>query len=322
LPARVLITSTSFGKAAKEPLEFLKSKGYRIIWSKQDRPLGEEEAKEKVSGVDAWIAGVDRIGQRVLSCADRLKVIARFGVGTDTIDIEEATRRGIVVTNTPGANYDAVADFTFGLILSIARFISQADRNVKEGGWGRFFGYPVWGRTLGIIGMGKIGMAVAKRASGFNMRVIYSDIRVNPEAEKIGIKKVDLDFLLREADFVSLHVPLTPQTRNLIGKDELTKMKSTSFLINTARGGVVDEDALYSFLKDKRILGAALDVYREEPPRESPLLSLDNVITTPHIASYTYEALNNMGMIAAQCVIDVIEGRRPRYVVNEKVYNK
>lgn len=317
---KVLITSTSFGKVIKEPVELLKSKGYKLIRNNLGRPLREDELVEKVCDIDAWIAGVDEITAKVICAADKLKVICRYGVGVDNVDLKEATRKGIVVTNTPEANSDAVADFTLGLILAVARWIPQADRSVKEGKWDRFFGRSIFGKTLGIIGMGKIGIRVTERARGFKMRVIYSDPRRSLEAEKMGARKVDLDELLKEADFISLHTPLTSKTKYLIGEDELSKMKPTSYLINTARGKLIDEVALYRYLKERKIAGAALDVYSQEPPGENPLFSLNNVVTTPHIGGYTYEALYNMGMMVAQSLIDVLEGKRPLYTVNPEVY--
>jgi len=322
LSVKVLITSLSFGKVVKEPVRFLEAKGYKLLWNEVGRPLTDAELSERVRGVDALIVGSDKVGEKTFSFADKLKIVARYGVGIDNVDVKKATQKKIIVTNTPAANFDAVADLTFGLILASARFIPQADREVKEGGWRRFYGYSVWGKTLGIVGMGNIGLAVAKRARGFNMEILYADIRENPEAEKIGARKVELDFLLKNSDFVSLHLPLTSKTRNFIGEKELSSMKPTSFLINTARGGIVDEKALYRYLKEKKIAGAALDTYSEEPPpRNCPILSLDNVITTPHIGAYTYEALYNMGMMAAESVVEAIEGRRPKYIINPEVYD-
>lgn len=318
----VLITSTSFGKVIKEPVEILKSKGYKLIWNKSGRPLKEDELIQKVHDIDAWIAGVDEITAKVICAANNLKVICRYGVGIDNVDLKEATKRGIVVTNTPDANSDAVADLAIGLILAVARWIPQADKTVKEGKWERFFGYSVYGKTLGIIGMGKIGIRVMQRAQGFKMKIIYSDLKRNYEAEKMGAIKVDLDELLREADFVTLHTPLTPGSKYLIGENELSRMRPTSFLINTARGKLIDEVALYRYLKEKKIAGAAVDVYSQEPPCESPLLSLDNVVTTPHIGGYTYEALYNMGMMVVKSLTDVLNGKRASYTVNPEVYKK
>jgi len=321
MSVKVLVTSTSFGKVIKEPVELLNNQGYEIIWNRLGRPLKEKEVMERVKGVDAYIAGLDEITARAIEAADKLKVISKYGAGVDNIDIEVATRKKIVVTNTPGTNTGAVADLTFGLILAIARKIPQANGSTKKREWKKFFGSAVYGKTLGIVGMGEIGKAVAKRAKGFNMRIIYWSRRRKLDIEeKTGAKYTDLKSLLQEADFVSLHLALTSDTKNIIGKDEVRLMKPTAFLINTARGPIVNEDALYECLRDKIIAGAAVDAYSNQPPKDSPLLSLDNIITTPHMGAYTYESIMNMGMTSVKNVIDVLNKRRPEYVVNPKVY--
>jgi len=321
MATKVLVTSTSFGKVVKEPVELLNRKGYEIIWNELGRPLKENEVMERIREVDAYIAGLDEITAKAIETADNLKVISKYGAGIDNIDIEAATKKKIVVTNTPGTNTEAVADLTFGLMLAVARKIPQADLSTKKGGWKKFFGSAVYGKTLGIIGMGEIGKAVARRAKGFNMRIIYwSRRRKNDIEEEVGANYTDLKSLLREADFVSLHLALTTDTKHIIGEEEIKLMKSTAFLINTARGPLVDEDALYRCLKDKVIAGAAVDSYSDEPPKGSPLLALDNIVTTPHMGGYTYEALRNMGMTSVQNIIDVLEGRKPKFVVNPEVY--
>ncbi|MCD6472156.1 phosphoglycerate dehydrogenase [Candidatus Aerophobetes bacterium] len=318
---RVLVTSTSFGKVVKEPVELLNNQGYEIIWNKLGRPLKEEEVIGRIKGIDAYIAGLDEITTRAIEAADRLKVISKYGAGVDNIDIEVATRKKIVVTNTPGTNTGAVADLTFGLILAVARKIPQANGSTKKGEWKKFFGRAVYEKTLGIVGMGEIGKAVAKRAKGFNMRIIYWSRRRKLDIEeRTGAKYTDLKSLLQEADFVSLHLALTSDTKNIIGKDEIRLMKPTAFLINTARGPIVNEDALYECLRDRIIAGAAVDAYSNQPPKDSPLLSLDNIIATPHMGAYTYESIMNMGMTSVKNVIDVLNKKRPEYVVNPEVY--
>lgn len=318
---KVLVTSTSFGKMVKEPVELLNNQSYEIIWNKLGRPLKEKEVMEKIKGIDAYIAGLDDITARVIEAADKLKVISRYGAGVDNIDIEAATKKKIVVTNTPEANTEAVADLTFGMILAIARYIPQADKSTKRGEWRKFFGREVSGKTLGIMGMGRIGKAVTRRAKGFRMKVIYGDCRREINIEKEAqAEYVDLKTLLQKSDFVSLHLTLTKETRGLIGEEELKLMKPTAFLINTARGSIVDEDALYECLGDKVIAGAAVDVYSNQPPKDSSLLSLDNIITTPHMGAYTYESIMNMGMMSVKNVIDVLNKRRPKHVVNPEVY--
>lgn len=318
---KVLVTSTSFGKVVKEPVELLKKKGYQITWNELGRPLKEDEVRERIKGVDAYIAGLDEITAKAIKAADKLKVISKYGAGVDNIDIESATRRKIVVTNTPGTNTEAVADLTFGLILAVAREIPQADRSTKKGEWKKFFGIGIYGKTLGIVGMGEIGKAVVRRAKGFNMRILYWSRRRKLDIEEeTGAKYTDFKSVLGEVDFVSLHLALTGETKNIMGENEIKLMKPTAFLINTARGPLINEDALYRCLRDRVIAGAAVDSYSDEPPQESSLFSLDNIITTPHMGAYTYEALRNMGMTSVENVIDALEGRKPRYVVNPEVY--
>lgn len=318
---KVLVTSTSFGKVVKEPAELLKKKGYQIIWNELGRPLREKEVIERVKGIDAYIAGLDEITAKAIEAGDKLKVISKYGAGVDNIDIETATRRKIVVTNTPGTNTEAVADLTFGLILAVARKIPQADRSTKKGEWKKFFGTAIYGKTVGIVGMGEIGKAVARRAKGFNMRIIYWSRRRKLDIEEeTGAKYTDFKSLLQGADFVSLHLALTGETKNIIGENEIKLMKPTTFLINTARGPLINEDALYRCLRDRVIAGAAVDSYSYEPPQGSSLFSVDNIVTTPHMGAYTYEALKDMGMTSVENVIDSLEGRKPRYVVNLEVY--
>jgi len=318
---KVLVTSTSFGKMVKEPVELLSNQSYEIIWNKLGRPLKEKEVMERVKGIDAYIAGLDDITARAIEAADKLKVISKYGAGVDNIDIKAATKKKIVVTNTPEANTEAVADLTFGMILAIARYIPQADRSTKQGEWRKFFGRGISGKTLGIMGMGRIGKAVTRRAKGFRMKVIYWDCRRETNIEKEAqAEYVDLRTLLQKSDFVSLHLTLTKETTGLIGKEELKLMKPRAFLINTARGPIVNENALYECLRDKVIAGAAVDVYSNQPPKDSSLLSLDNIITTPHMGAYTYESIMNMGMMSVKNVIDVLNKRRPKHVVNPEVY--
>ena len=318
---KVLVTSTSFGKVVEEPVELLNKKGYQIIWNELGRPLKEDEVMERIKGVDAYIAGLDEITGKAIEAAHKLKVISKYGAGVDNIDIEPATRRKIVVTNTPGTNTEAVADLTFGSMLAVARKIPQADRSTKKGEWKKFFGAAIYGKTLGIVGMGEIGKAVARRAKGFNMRIIYWSRRRKLDIEEeTGAQYTDFKSVLREVDFVSLHLALTSETKNIIGENEMRLMRPTAFLINTARGPLIDEDALYRCLRDEVIKGAAVDSYSDEPPRGSPLLSLDNIITTPHTGAYTYEALRNMGMTSVENIIDVLEERKPKYIVNPEVY--
>ncbi len=317
---RVLSTSPTFGHYVTEPVEYLKNHGGELELVPQGKRLSEEELIESAKECDAMIVGVENITEPIIQASERLKIIAKHGAGVDNIDIEAASSRGIVVINAKGANSDAVADMTIGLFLSMARSIPFADRSVKEGGWPRIIGVQLNGKVLGIIGLGEVGKKVAKRASGFDMKVLaYDIIKDEAFARKWGIAYLSLDRLLAEADFLSVHIPLTPSTRGLISERELRLMKTESILINISRGGIVDEEALYQVLKNKEIRAAALDVFTNEPPRESPLFELDNVIVTPHMGGYTFEALVETGMICVRGIVDVMEGKRPQFVTHPEI---
>ncbi len=305
---KILITSTSFFKAGPIPLQQLKEFHCGIIENPYGRPLKEDELIPLLVDVDGVIAGLDEFGEKVLKSSNRLKVISRYGVGIDNIDMEAAKRLGIFVINTPDVNTQAVADLTFGLILSVSRKIPQSHQSTKEGRWERLIGRGVYKKSLGIIGLGRIGKAVAKRAKGFEMEIIaYDVLRDESFAETLGIKFLPIDDLLREADFVTLHCGLNPQTKGLIGPRELGLMKETAYLINTARGELVDERALYEALKEGKIAGAGLDVYEKEPPLGNSLLSLENVVTTGHIAAYTDEAIKEMALASVKNLLSALE---------------
>lgn len=305
---KILITSTSFFKAGPVPLQQLKEFNCEIIENPYGRPLKEGELIPLLVDVDGVIAGLDEFGEKVLKSSNRLKVISRYGVGIDNIDMEAAKRLGIFVINTPDVNTQAVADLTFGLILSVSRKIPQSHQSTRKGRWERFIGREVYGKRLGIIGLGRIGKAVANRAKGFEMEIIAYDVQRDESfAETLEIKFLPLDDLLMEADFVTLHCGLNPQTKGLIGPRELGLMKETAYLINTARGELVDERALYEALKEGKIAGAGLDVYEQEPPLESPLLSLENAVTTGHIAAYTDEAIKEMALASVKNLLSALE---------------
>lgn len=305
---KILITSTSFFKAGPVPLQQLKEFNCEIIENPYGRPLKEDELIPLLVDVDGVIAGLDEFGEKVLKSSNRLKVISRYGVGIDNIDMEAAKRLGIFVINTPDVNTQAVADLTFGLILSVSRKIPQSHQSTRKGRWERFIGREVYGKRLGIIGLGRIGKAVANRAKGFGMEIIAYDVQRDESfAETLGIKFLPLDDLLMEADFVTLHCGLNPQTKGLIGPRELGLMKETAYLINTARGELVDERALYEALKEGKIAGAGLDVYEQEPPLESSLLCLENAVTTGHIAAYTDEAIKEMALASVKNLLSALE---------------
>ena len=298
---RVLITSTSFGKTDPSLFERLKQYGCEIIENPFNRPLKEQELLSLLENVDGVIAGLDEYTEKVIVNAKRLKVISRYGVGLDNVDMDAAKANGVRVTTVPGTNAEAVADLTIGLMINIARKISRADRSLKEGKWEKIFGHSVFGKTLGIIGYGRIGLAVRDRVTGFKMRVLVHDPDKESDLNERGdIEYKGLQELLRESDFITLHATLSEESNLMIGYNELSLMKPTAYLINTARGGLINERDLYRALEEGLIAGAALDCYLDEPPIENPLLSLQNIITTPHIGSYSYESVLEMGL----CSVD------------------
>jgi D-3-phosphoglycerate dehydrogenase len=263
------------------------------------------------------IAGMEPVTAEVIEGTTELRVISRFGVGYDNIDVAAATRRGIVVTYIPDAMVDAVADLTLGLMLALARRIPELDQGMKAGEWRRYAAVDVTRKALGIVGTGRIGLAVAERARGFRMALLGYDPAPNARfVEELGGDYVGLDELLERADFVTLHLPLTPATDRLMGAPQLARMKPTAFLINAARGGLVDEEAIYAALTARQIAGFATDVYRKEPPEPHPLWSLPTVVATPHVASYTDGAITKMARAALGNLLTVLEGGRPEHVVN------
>ena len=314
---KILITPRSFASISKNPKEMLEEKGYEIIKNETGKPLNNKEMLVLIEDVDGIIIGIDNLNAGIIKQAHNLKVISKYGVGVDNIDIKAATTQGIVVTNTPKANIDAVADLTFALMLALARKIPEADRETKTGNWKKFIGTSVWRKKLGVIGLGKIGRQVVKRARGFEMEILCYDIIQDEEfARQFGVRYVDLETLLKESDYITIHTPLNDVTRDMIGYKELEMINENAFLINTSRGGIIDEKALYDVLKNNKIKGAALDSYKEEPPENSLFVELENIIMTSHNGAYTKEAINNMGIQAAQNLIDVLEGREPENKIN------
>ncbi|GIX05940.1 MAG: D-glycerate dehydrogenase [Candidatus Poribacteria bacterium] len=295
----------------------------------EDRVLTKEEIIAHVRGKDALLCLLtDTIDAEVLDAEPSLKVVSNYAVGYNNIDVAAATERGIPVTNTPGVLTETTADLTFALILAVARRVVEGDRIMRAGefpGWGPMYllGHDVYGKTLGIVGMGRIGAAVARRAKGFGMRILYTSRSPKPELDvALGAERVPLETLLKESDFVSIHVPLTEETHHLIGERELRLMKRTAYLINTARGPVVDEAALVRALREGVIAGAGLDVYEREPAMEPGLAELPNAVLLPHVGSATVETRTAMGVLAAENAIAVIQGRRPPHLVNPEVWER
>lgn len=307
------------------PMEKLKEEGINII---DMRGSGIDDPKfiEALKGVDAVLCGNDLlVNDAMLDMAPRLKAVAKMGVGLDTVDIKAASNHNAIVFNTPGANNQAVADHTFGLILSLARKIVFCDQSLRDNRWEhtKIIGMEIWQKTLGLIGLGAIGRCVALRAKGFQMKVVAHDPFWPEEfAGEHGIEKMQIDDLLKVSDIVSLHLPLTEENRGMINEKTLQSMKPTALLINAARGEIVKEKDLYNALKDSVIAGAGLDVFENEPPTNSPLLKLDNVVMTPHIAAFTHDAMNNMCTGIANQLIEYAKGNKPAHIVNPKVFDR
>lgn len=316
---KVLIAASILANLDRPFLHVLRDAGFDVVYPRRQKQLTEEELLQELPGVAASLAGSEPYTRRVFNANPGLRVIARTGVGYDAVDTAAATEHGVAVAVTPGANNEAVAEHTFALMLSVARSIVLQCDAIRAGGWRREPGVPLRGRTLGQVGLGRIGREVALRALAFRMRVVchepFPDVRFVVEH---GIELAPLERVLAEADFVSLHVPLTSESRHLIDARALGLMKPTAFLINTARGGLVCEADLVRALQERRIAGAALDVFAEEPPPpDHPLTKFDNVVCTAHTAGIDLQARDDMALLAAQAIVALSRGQWPEgQVVN------
>ncbi len=304
----------------------LSDQGIEILKKEKDidveinTDLSHEELMECIGQYDALIvrSGTD-VTSEVIEAADRLKVIGRAGVGVDNVDVRAATRRGILVVNTPEANTVSAAEHTITLILALSRNIATANISLRGRKWerGKFIGVEVYNKTLGIIGLGRIGTEVAGRASAFGMNVIAADPYISPDhAARLDIRLVEIPEIIEKADYISVHLPLTKETHHLLGEKEFAAMKDGVRVINCARGGIYDEEALYNAILSGKVAGAALDVYEDEPPLDSPLLELDTVLATPHLGASTMEAQVNVAVEVAYQVLDALKGRPVRNAVN------
>jgi D-3-phosphoglycerate dehydrogenase len=321
--ATVLVTTRSFGREVPEPMERLKREGIRILEWREGSGLSETDLVAKVAQADAWIVAFHPIGATLMDAAPRLRIIAKHGVGVDNIDIPAATARGIVVTTAPSANDQAVADLTMALLLALLRRIPEANASVKAGRWERFLGFGLNGKVMGVLGLGRIGQNVARRAKGFGVELVGADPAWPGDvAGEIGVRRVEPDQLLADSDVISLHVPLTAETSGLIDEAAIARMKPGVWIVNTSRGKVVNEKAIYEALVSGKVAGYATDVFETEPPVDSPLLGLPNVITSPHMGTHTRESLQLMGDRAANTVLRVLRGERPEFVVNPEVYDR
>ena len=306
-------------------LTFFEEANCEVAYLPGSAPWPEEETREQLAGMDGILAGGDYGNPFTLEKAERLKVIARSGVGYDRIDLDLCSERGIVVTNTPGAMADAVADEALALMLALIRRVFEGDRQVKDGAYAVTVAEDLAAMTLGLVGCGRIGAEVARRAAAFKMRILVYDPWVEAAAiEALGAAQVSLDELLAQADVISLHTPLSSDNEGMVNSDFLRRMKAGSYLLNTARGPLVDEVALIEALKNGPVAGAALDCQATEPPTgiSLELVRLENVIAMPHAASNTITARERMALWAAQSIVDCLEGRVPEHVVNKEVLDR
>ncbi|MGA2111652.1 MAG: phosphoglycerate dehydrogenase [Anaerolineales bacterium] len=320
--ARVLAASLSFCKLSlqEEPGDKLRAAGIQIDVNSKGQQFTETELLSLIEGYDGIIVGADPMTAAVINKGTNLKIIAKNGVGYDNIDLKAATERHIYVTYTPGAVERTVADSTFALILVLARNIHKGDASIRRGQWERIIGSDVWHKKLGILGLGRIGKNVVRRSKGFEMEVYACDPAADAAfCEQNGVHLVDLETLFKTCDIVTLHAPLDETTRHIVNDGTLALMKPDALLINTSRGDLVDEQALYRALKEKRIAGAAIDVFsKEPPPKDFPLLELANVVLTPHMAGYSRDALLFSGDMIAESIIAAFRGEVPPNVVNKE----
>ena len=323
MPWKVLITARTMNEVGASALQLLRDAGCELVIPPKPGPCAADELLKLLPGMDAVLASMDKFTEAVLAsaAAQRLKIISRWGVGYDAIDVPAATLAGVTIAYTPGMLDETVADFAFALMLALSRRVHIGHLDMSNGVWRGLWGSDVFGKTLGILGCGRIGRAVARRATGFNMQLLGYDIHPNAEARMIGVKFVALEELLAESDFLSLHAALTPQNRGLVGEAQLRQMRKTAYLINTARGALVDEHALARALQEGWISGAALDAFVVEPlPADHVLRKAPNVLLTPHLASFARETGERVSSCAAQAIVDLMNGRRPPFVVAPEVF--
>jgi glyoxylate reductase len=316
--SKVLATHRLFEPARK----ILQEQCEVEYWERPERPP-REEVLRRVKDKEALVCLLtEKVNEELLQAAPKLKIAANVAVGFDNIDVAACTKRGVVATNTPGVLDETTADFAWTLLMAVGRRLLEGDALARSGNWkgwdlDQLVGTDVWGKTLGIVGFGRIGRAIARRASGFQMNVIYTDaVRAAPNVEKeLGAKFREMNALLAEADFISVHTPLLPETRGLFNAEKFNRMKRTAYLINTSRGPVVNENDLAAALESGRIAGAALDVFEKEPAIH-PGLRRANVVLAPHIASASLETRTKMACMAAENVVALLQGRRPANILN------
>lgn len=315
-PLRILATARSFCTTPGPHQEYLRAHGCELVLDPPEQAYSADELAARLADIDGVILGLDTCDASVFARAPALRTVARYGVGVDNIDLAAAARHGVIVTRTPGTNHIAVAELTIGLLFALARGIPRMNAGVHAGAWARITGWELTGKTLGVIGFGAIGREVAQRAHGLGMRVLAHDPWYTGDWG--SAQPVDLPDLLRRSRAVSLHCPLTPETANLLKADTLALLPDGAVVINTARGGLIDEAALYAELASGRLGGAALDVFACEPPASSPLLALETVIATPHAGAATVESVERTGLLAARNCLAVLRGEPCDFIVSFK----
>lgn len=317
---KVLVGATNFSATCPEAKALLEASGFTVVENPHQRPFTREELKELAGDCVGVSAGMESWDREILSLAKNLKVIGRFGVGYDNIDVQAAEELGITVAIAKGINGAAVATMAIGLMISVLRKIPMFDRATRRGEWPRVMGSDLDGKKVGFLGFGDIAQKTARRLSGFEVEMMAYDLYPNEAAaEELKVRITDLDTILSECDIVSCHLPNLPETRHTMDEAAFAKMKPTAVFINTSRGPLVDEDALYRALKDGVIAGAGIDVYEQEPVLpENPLLTLDNLVCTPHTSAETNEVCARVGLNTAQNIVDYFNGRKPFYTITKQ----
>ena len=315
--AKILVTPTSFGKNNRKIIENLESAVGEVVYNTTGKPLSAEALQKLIPGVHGFIAGLDTINADVIQAADALKVICRYGVGYDNVDLLAAGRRKIVVTNTPGANSVSVAELALGLMLSLARHIPESIQATRKGEWPRTNGLSLEGKTVAILGLGAIGKQLARRLSVFDCQILaYDPFPDMHFIQQYQINMLSMEEILPQGDFISVHIPLTPETHKLVNAAFLAQVKKGAMLINTSRGELVDEEALLEAIQNGTLSGVALDAFSQEPPDPSnPLLQLPQVLVTPHMGAHADGATNNMGWMAMRDCLSVLSGNDPLFPV-------
>jgi D-3-phosphoglycerate dehydrogenase / 2-oxoglutarate reductase len=310
---KILVTATNYSTYCAAAKKMLEDSGFEVMENRKGRPLTYDELKDMVREVSGAVVGVDTWNEEVFKCAPKLKVLSRFGVGVDNIDLNAAKEYGIAVTNAKGQNSNSVAELTVGLILSSMRNVPAFNDSVRQGRWDRFMGRDLVGKTVGLLGFGDIAQRVAKKLCGFDVNVCAFDKYPNmKKAEELNVSMAEMDEVLACADVVSLHLPVMKETHHIMNQESFGKMKNGSYFINTARGVLVDENALYQVLKNGKLTAAAIDVFEEEPVKSTNrLFELNNLFVTPHTAAETYETYHTVGLVTAKAVMDVLDGKTP-----------